>query len=103
MLTAVQLAGQSIDMNSAVSLTLLLTIIGAVWSLARFFGRIERKLDKLRHVPAHISHIERFMIMQEEDMNNIFGSLRAGVDVTKLHDLTRRTRYIPYAIPEDEQ
>ena len=88
-------------MNTFISVSLLLAIVGATWRMSGLLTEIKLTLQKLRHLPAQVDHIEKHMMMSEEDMNNLFGAYRASGDPARMQEFVRRTRYVPYKKPEE--
>lgn len=94
-----QVAG--IDMNTFVSVTVLVALVGATARLSSLLTKIETKLERLRHLPAQVDHMEMHLVSSEEDLNNLFAAVRAQADPARLADFMRRTRYLPYRKPEE--
>lgn len=96
-----------LDTQSAISVGLMVTIIGAVAWLSRVLTRseeqlkgINEKLVELKQIPermtkmeGEVSHIKRHVESLEEDVNNLWTEWREdGVEGKDLLDRTRRER-----------
>lgn len=92
-----------IDINSAISLGLMVVLAGLIWRASSLLADIKHALRKLRYVPARLDHIEDHLLLFEEDVNNLFGAVRAGDESGKLHELTRRSRFRRFRGNPDEE
>ena len=92
--------------QSAISVGLMITIIGAVAWLSRVLTRsemelkgINEKLMELRTLPERmallereVGHVKDHMVTMEGDINNLWTSVREATDEGDLLDRTRRER-----------
>jgi hypothetical protein len=85
-----------ISTDTAVSIGLLITIIGATWRLSSLLTEIKLRLDKLKSTPARLQHIENHLMAFEEDINNLWAAVRAGPDASKILGNTRRSQFKPF-------
>lgn len=99
LIAAIQTA-RALDMDSYISIAVLIAVIGGIWKLSALLQDIKNKLHSLRHVPARQTHIENHLLMFEEDVNNLFAAVRAQADPDRLFEFTRRTRFKAWVDPD---
>jgi len=92
----------AITPDTYISVVLLIAVVGAAVKITLLLAEIKFELKGVRRMGKQVAHMESHLLLFEEDVNNLFGALRSMDTPEKLPELTRRARFRPFPVEDNE-